>query len=380
MNRPFIFGITASGESFTDRKRETERLLANFLHGVNTIVISPRRWGKTSLVKKAGELAMQQNVCVVHIDIFSCRTENDFFEAYATAVVKQTSSRWEEWVENTKNFLSRIVPKIVIGADPVNDFSLSFELKLNDPAGTDILQLPEKIALAKNKHIVVCIDEFQQVADIGDSKSFQKKLRSVWQLQKHVSYCLYGSKKHLMSELFDSQSLPFYKFGDVLYLQKISKQDWVPFIRERFESSGKTISEKFAGQICDWVENQSFYVQQLSWLVWLRTEGEVGEEELSNGLEDLLDQSILLYQKETEGLSAYQMNFMKALADGVHTGFSTKATIDKYNLGSSANVNKLKKMLLKKELIDLSGSTVAFLDPVYGLWFRKEVLKLSYLQ
>lgn len=379
MNRPFIFGITASGESFTDRKRETERLLANFLHGVNTIVISPRRWGKTSLVKKAGELARQQNACVVYLDIFSCRTENDFFEVYATAIVKQTSSRWEEWVENAKTFLSRIVPKIVIGADPVNDFSLTFDLKPNDPAGTDILQLPEKIAKAKNKHIVVCIDEFQQVADIGDSKSFQKHLRSVWQLQQHVSYCLYGSKKHLMSELFDSQSLPFYKFGDVLYLQKILKQDWVPFIQERFEISGKTISGKFAGQICDWVENQSFYVQQLSWLVWLRTEREVGEEELSNGLEDLLDQNILLYQKETDGLSAYQMNFLKALAGGAHTGFSTKATIDKYNLGSSANVNKLKKMLLKKELIDLSGSTVAFLDPVYGLWFRKEVLKVSYL-
>ncbi len=275
-------------------------------------------------------------------------------------------------------FLSRIVPKIVLGADPVNDFSLSFELKANDPAGADILQLPEKIAKAKNMHIVVCIDEFQQVADIGDSKSFQKQLRSVWQLQQHVSYCLYGSKKHLMSELFDKQSLPFYRFGDVLYLQKISKLDWVPFIRERFESSGKTISEEFAGQICDRVENQSFYVQQLSWLVWLRTEQEVGEVELLNGLKDLLDQGVLLYQKETDGLSAYQMNFMKALANGGHTGFSTKSIIDNYNLGSSANVNKLKKMLVKKELIDVSGSTVSFLDPVYGLWFSKEILKLSY--
>jgi hypothetical protein len=249
---------------------------------------------------------------------------------------------------------------------------------VNDHGATDILQLPEKIALAKNKHIVVCIDEFQQVADLGNSKSFQKLLRSVWQLQQHVSYCLYGSKMHLMSTLFDKQSLPFYKFGDLLYLQKISKQDWVPFILERFESSGKAISENFAGKICDLVENQSFYVQQLSWLVWLRTEHEVGVEELSKGIEDLLDESIMLYQKETEGLSAYQMNFMKSLADGVHDGFSSKAIIDKYNLGSSANVNKIKKMLVKKELIDVTGSIVTFLDPVYCLWFKKEVLKMAY--
>jgi hypothetical protein len=373
MNRPFVFGIAASGDSFTDRKTETERLLANFVHGVNTIVISPRRWGKTSLVKKAGEMAQQKDVCVVYLDIFSCRTENDFYEIFATSVVKQTSSRWE-----AKMFLSRIVPKIVLGADPINDFSLSFELNMNDHAATDILQLPEKIAQAKNKHIVVCIDEFQQVAEIGNSKSFQKLLRSVWQLQQHVSYCLYGSKMHLMSTLFDKQSLPFYKFGDVLYLQKISKQDWIPFILERFESSGKVISSYYAGQICDLVENQSFYVQQLSWLVWLRTEFEVGVEGLSNGLEDLLDQSIMFYQKETEGLSAYQMNFMKALAEGVRDGFSSKDTIDKYNLGSSANVNILKKGLIKKELIDVTGSIVTFLDPVYCLWFKKEVLNVAY--
>ncbi len=96
--------------------------------------------------------------------------------------------------------------------------------------------------------------------------------------------------------------------------------------------------KRYPGQICDLLENQSFYVQQLSWLVWLRTEREVGEDELSNGLKDLLDQSILLYQKETDGLSAYQMNFMKALADGAHTGFSTKATIDKYNNKGLTNV------------------------------------------
>ncbi len=93
MNRPFIFGIAATGESFTDRKSETERLLANFLHGVNMVVISPRRWGKTSLVKKAGEMAQLQNVCVVYLDVFSCRTVNDFYEVYATEVVRQTSSR-----------------------------------------------------------------------------------------------------------------------------------------------------------------------------------------------------------------------------------------------------------------------------------------------
>lgn len=180
-----------------------------------------------------------------------------------------------------------------------------------------------------------------------------------------------------MSELFDKQSLPFYKFGDVLYLQKIAKTDWINYITKRFESTGKSIPEAFAGQICDWVENHSFYVQQLSWLVWLRTDSVVGRNDLLSGLEDLLNQNTMLYQKETEGLSAYQMNFLKAMAEGVNKEFSSKKIIDKYNLGSSSNINRLKKALVQKELIDLTSNRITFLDPAYRLWFRKEIIKLE---
>ena len=79
---------------------------------------------------------------------------------------------------------------------------------------------PKKIAIEKGIQIVICIDEFQQISDFEDSKTFQKKLRSVWQLQQHVSYCLFRSKKHLMNELFEKKNLPFYKFGDAIYLAK----------------------------------------------------------------------------------------------------------------------------------------------------------------
>ena len=103
----------------------------------------------------------------------------------------------------------------------MNDFSISFEYNMQNNTENDILQLPEKIAIEKEIQIVICIDEFQQISDFEDSKTFQKKLRSVWQLQQHVSYCLFGSKKHLMNELFEKKNLPFYKFGDAIYLTKI---------------------------------------------------------------------------------------------------------------------------------------------------------------
>ena len=373
MEKPFVFGVATSGDNFTDREKETQRLLLNFTHGVNTILISPRRWGKTSLVKKVAQLAQTKTRKIVYLDIFSCRTESEFYRLFATSVLKQTSSKWDEWVENTKQFLAHINPKISIGTDPMNDFSISFEYSMQDNAGNDILQLPEKIAIEKGIQIVICIDEFQQISDFEDSKTFQKKLRTVWQLQQHVSYCLFGSKKHLMNELFEKKNLPFYKFGDAIYLTKIETKYWIEYICKRFENTGKHISPELAKEICRLVDNHSSYVQQLAWLLWIRTTDIATEEQLTHALEDLLDQNNILFQSETENLSAYQMNFLKAVIDWIHSKFSSKEIILKYNLGTSANIVRLKSALLQKELIETDGKEIILADPVFGVWFKKEV-------
>ena len=373
MEKPFVFGVATSGDNFTDREQETQRLLLNFTHGVNTILISPRRWGKTSLVKKVAQLAQTKTRKIVYLDIFSCRTESEFYRLFATSVLKQTSSKWDEWVENTKQFLAHINPKISIGTDPMNDFSISFEYSMQDNAGNDILQLPEKIAIEKGIQIVICIDEFQQISDFEDSKTFQKKLRTVWQLQQHVSYCLFGSKKHLMNELFEKKNLPFYKFGDAIYLTKIETKYWIEYICKRFENTGKHISPELAKEICRLVDNHSSYVQQLAWLLWIRTTDIATEEQLTHALEDLLDQNNILFQSETENLSAYQMNFLKAVIDGIHSKFSSKEIILKYNLGTSANIVRLKSALLQKELIETDGKEIILADPVFGVWIKKEV-------
>lgn len=373
MDKPFIFGVAAAGDNFTDRKNESLRLEANFTHGVNTIIISPRRWGKTSLVRKVSQSIHEKDIRMVYLDIFSCRSEYDFYKAFTTAVLKQTSSRLDEWIENAKSFLSHITPKISIGTDPTSDFSLSFEWNPKDGAADEILQLPERIAEKKNIRIVICIDEFQQIAEFDDSKTFQKKLRTIWQLQKLTSYCLFGSKKHLMNELFEKKSLPFYKFGDVMYLPKIGKPDWIEYICKQFRQTRKEISAEQAGQICDLTENHSSYVQQLSWLVWLHTEQTVSAQSIDEAVEDLLAQNSILYQRETENLSSYQMNFLRAMVDGVDSEFSRKEVIDTYRLGSSANVQRIKKALAQRELIDIEGRKVVLNDPVFKLWLEREI-------
>ena len=324
--------------------------MLNFRHGVNTVLISPRRWGKTSLVQKACRLAQSDKLKVVYLDIFSCRSDRDFYDAFAAAVLKQTSSKLDEWLENARLFLSRISPKISMSTDPMTDFSISLEMNPKSNDIDEILQLPEKIAQKKGYNIVICIDEFQQIAEFKDSKIFQERLRTVWQLQKSVSYCLFGSKKHLMNELFEKKSLPFYKFGDAIYLPKIGTSDWVDYICSRFEATGKQISKDLAERICQIVDNHSSYVQQLAWLVWIHTDRKATEQDFEAAYQDIIDQNTPLFEKQTESLTTYQMNFLRAIIDGVHSEFTTQEIIHKYQLGSSANVSIVKRALVKKSL------------------------------
>ena len=371
-SKPFIFGVATSGDNFTDREKETASLLSNFQHGVNTVLISPRRWGKTSLVQKVCRLTQSDKLKIVYLDIFSCRSDGDFYNAFAAAVLKQTSSKWDEWVENAKLFLSRISPRISLGPDPMSDFSISLELNPKSDDIDEILQLPEKIAQKKGINIVVCIDEFQQIAEFKDSKMFQKRLRSVWQLQKSVSYCLFGSKMHLMNELFEKKSLPFYKFGDAVYLPKISTSDWVEYICGRFEATGKHISKELAEKICRTVDNHSSYVQQLAWLIWIQTKEVATDQNFEDAFQDIVDQNTPLFEKQTESLTTYQMNFLRAIVNGVHKEFTTQEVLQKYQLGSSANVSTVKRALIKKELIETEKQQVIIPDPVMRIWLKRE--------
>lgn len=373
---PFVFGVRVEGDTFTDRKEETNRLKMNFLYGVNTILISPRRMGKTSLVEKVCSLVESDTLKIAKIDAFGCRSENDFINAFATAVVRATSSKWEEWMENAKIFLSRFIPKISIGQDPLTDFSIALEYNRANTVTEDILQLPETIAKQKGIKIVICIDEFQQIADFPDSITFQKKLRSVWQLQSNVSYCLYGSKKHMMEKMFQSQSHPFYRFGDLFYLDKISETDWVEYICDRFRVTGKEISRELASEICTVTDRYSSYVQQLAWLVWLRTDKHATKEDVEFGIDRMLDACEPLFIQQTESLSAYQMNFLRALANGVHTGFTRSEILDTYQLGTAANISRLKKALTEKDLIMMTApKKLEISDPILALWLKRRVWK-----
>jgi len=369
----FTFGETVPESNFIDRENETKRLTASFENGISTVLVSPRRWGKSSLVKKVANNVnvVHKDIKVVMIDIFLCRDEQEFLKVFSTEVIKQTSTKWEEWVNNAKHFLSGLTPKISLGTDPTTDFSVSLDYTDSEVTAKEVLTLPQRIAERQEISIVICIDEFQQIAEFNDSVNFQKKLRSYWQHQNDVSYCLYGSKKHILTKMFSRQSMPFYKFGDMIFLNKIDTAHWVEYIVKQFELSGKSISDEFASKICERVENHSSYVQQLSWLVWLNTDLAVDDVIFDEAVNDLIRQNSALFFRYLDSLTQFQINFLNAIADGIEAEFSKTDILSKYNLGTASNIKRLKESLENKELIDIEENKVTFNDPVFKLWFKR---------
>lgn len=229
MSNLFVFGKTVSGDTFTDREEDTKKLVSNFKYGVNTFIVSPRRWGKTSLVKKAKGMAEGPDLKVVYVDVHRCCSREDFCEQFASAVLTQTAGKKDEWMENARSFLSRFSFGINASPDPMGEMSLRLQLSPQERSMDDLLQLPERIAKKKVFHVVVCIDEFQQIGNFPDSLQFQAELRSVWQHHESTSYCLFGGRKHMMETIFDDTTKPFYKFGDIIYLGRIPMEYWVKY-------------------------------------------------------------------------------------------------------------------------------------------------------
>ena len=376
MCKKFVYGVAVSDYNFIGRERETKRLLDNFKGGINVILMSPRRLGKTSLVKHVCNKLDDKDIITVYLDIFGCKSEYDFYNKLTAEVLKQTASKSELWFEEAKEFLYRLTPKISFSPEPNSDFSISLGITPKTHTPEEVLQMAETIAIKRKKRIVICIDEFQQIGEMANSKQIQARLRTVWQHQKHVSYCLFGSKHHLMSTIFLHRSMPFFQFGDTISLNKIATEDWVKYIVSHFADGKRTISHALAEEICKFTENYSAYVQQLAWLVFtLKEEGEtVTEDDVKQAENDLLATNDILFMQMIEPLSEFQLNFLRAIASGIKKDFGLSEVREEYNLGSYSNITRLKTALLERDLIEKQNTELVITDPIFAKWLKRKIM------
>ena len=375
MESPFQFGTLATKENFIDRNEDRAMLKQLLTSHINVMLISPRRWGKSSLVKRSmEELASERkDIRVCFIDAFSIGSEAEFYRTFASKVIECASTKFEKWAEDAKNLLNGVIPQLVI-KDQVTDF-MAFDIKFK-PEEKDklsILQLPETLAKQKGIRIIVCIDEFQQLSNLAEYKDMEGKMRSVWQQQELTTYCMYGSKRHMMMDIFNNSNNPFYRFGQVVFLDKITKDNWMPFIIEGFRKTNKHISEDYASKICDIVECHSWYLQQLSFFIWNQTEKDVTAEEFSYGVKQLININTPMFQSDINKLTPAQLELLRAIAAG-ETKFSSAEVNSKYNLGNPNTLAKNKRSLQEQDIIEKTkDNTFHFVDPIFKLWIEKEM-------
>ena len=370
MKLPFQYGKLAEGLSFINREKEKKMLKTNLSAGINTMLISPRRLGKSSLVKVAMRELEKENkdIKICFIDAYSIKSEEVFYQTFARELIKTIGNKWEIWISTAKKYLMAFSPKISISSDPMTDFSIGFEWNTIKENELELLNLPEKIAQAKKIKLVVCIDEFQNLARIKDYDVLEKKMRSVWQHQQNVTYCLYGSKRHMMVDIFNSSSKPFYRFGQIMFLKKIAENEWVKYIVKAFETTGKKISKTLALELVQMVEAHSWYVQQLAYFVWNLTENEVNTKILQEAIEQVIEANLPLYQIECDTLTASQLNLLTAIVNKEQY-LTSVDTMNKYNMGTPQNVSKNKKILQNRDIIEKTKDGFVFLDPVFKRWF-----------
>ncbi len=372
---PFDFGSTVSRGAFNNRRKELARLKGNMAGGINTILISPRRWGKSSLVEQAAlELrAERKNARVAILDMFTCGTFEEFLENLTKAVLEATSNGWEEQVRNAKTFFKAIMPKISIGTELEGQVSLGFDWKEARKHAGDILDMAERVAKAKKLRLVICIDEFQNMKGWHDDLRTQKLMRAHWQRHKHVTYVLYGSKRHMMADLFDSSGMPFYRFGDLLWLERIGLEHWTAFLQERFKSTGKSIAPELASALASTMKCHSWYVQQMAHFTWEHTRKRAERESLEHALDLVLDANTPFYQLTCERISLTGINLLKAVASG-ETKLTSMDVMHDYRLGTPRNVQKAREVLEANDVIERTKAGWDFLDPGFELWFRREFM------
>lgn len=374
---PFMYGLIAENDNFIDRIEDRKQLKTFLGGGINVILISPRRWGKSSLVKAAMEELKQENkqVKVCYLDASRIISEEEFYNKFAIAVIESASSTLEKKWADFKQYVQALIPGVKLKASAFDAFEMEMELNfapLKDSAER-VLQLPEQISIDKGLHIIVCIDEFQQLSYLPNWKKMEATMRSIWQHQHHTNYCLYGSKRHMMMDIFSNSNNPFYRFGQVLYMKKIEKQYWMPYIIEGFTKTGKHISEELASMICDIAQCHSWYVQQFSLFVWMNTETEVTEEIVNRQLQVVIDTNADMFAKDIENLAASQVAMLRAVSAG-ETQFNAKEVVKRYGLGAPRTITLNKKALITRDIIEVNDDSYRFVDPIYALWFKREYM------
>ena len=378
MDTPFIYNRFVTGHNFVGRQEELN-LLANLLKRRRHVLINETpKSGKKSLIQQGLINLIKEgyNYTVCNINLFNVRTKKHLLLKFCNQLLdKFTNSPAEK-----DELMREICPKITevygdICTKERPHSSPEIDTAPVPPKITGlILNLPEILAQKFEVNLIIYIEEFQEILVFDDADDTLKTLEKHWNEQQYTTYIITGSFVNSMKEIFEKKRY-FYNFAERIKLQTIEEKLFIEYVIKSFLKTGRVVTKEQALEMYRLTEGHPWYFQQLGDISYSLTRGFLTDQVIRQSFSTLLELHSYRFQLITSGLSRFQINFLKAIMDGV-SQLSALETMTQYGFNSSANVKRLKVAVQKKEILTIEGGKWEFLDPLFKTWLRNVYFEL----
>jgi len=378
MDNPFVYGEVVPDEAFVDREAELDRLMADLGSGQKVFLISPRRYGKSSLIRQTLESLRRRGAFTVEVTVSSYSSYLAFLEGYARAIAT-VESKWErartwltEAIASTRPEVRYEPKETGLGRFSVAFPQVTTARDLNRLAN-EVFMLPGKLAAERKRTVVIALDEFQAI-DSFNGGTVEHALRAAAQHQRQVGYVFAGSEPSLMEKMIGPRR-PFYKAGPVMRLQKISPTLFGDFIEHRFVKTGMKPEAGVAEAIVDLAGNLPYDVQRLAHETWddVRAKGarKVTLEDLHGTLTRLLSEQETIFEALWQRLTLQQRATLRAVVlQGGREIHSADARF-RHRLGGPSTIQKSIAALVKHDILVKEGPRYLVVDSLLREWVAR---------
>jgi len=379
MPNPFVYGEVVPGDAFTDREVELDRLVTDLGAGQKVFLISPRRYGKSSLIRQALGALARRGVLTVEVTVSAYSSYVAFLEGYARALAS-IDSRWDQARQWLSDVITSTRPEIRY--DPKD--SARGRLSVAFPAvsttrdvnrlAVEVFALPGRLAAERSRNVVVALDEFQAV-DAFNGGSVEHALRAAAQQQREVGYVFAGSEPSLMERMIGPRR-PFYKAGPVMRLEKIPPDVFAGFIEERFAKTGLRPEPGLGTAVVDLSGNLPYDVQRLAHETWDDVKAGGAKratlDDLHGTLARLLAEQDTMFEAVWQRLTLAQRAALRAvvLQDGREL-LSADAR-GRHRLGGASSVQASLAALLKQDLVLKEDQRYVVVDSLLREWVARK--------
>jgi hypothetical protein len=378
MENPFVYGEVVPSASFVDRIDELDRLVRDLASGQKVFLISPRRYGKSSLVRHALAAMARRGALTIEVTVSSFSSYVAFLEGYARALTaaETKADRARAWLRDMIRS-ARAEVRYTVDAAAGSAVSVSFPGVRTDRdisrLAQEVFALPGRLADARGRPVVVALDEFQAIGGF-DGGSVEHALRAAVQHQRNVGYVFAGSEPTLMERMLGPKR-PFYKAGPVLRLEKIPADEFAAFIDARFSRSGIKPEEGLGSAIVELAGNLPYDVQRLAHETWdeVRAAGRrrATLDDLHQALRRLLVEQHMMFEAAWQRLTSPQRSVLRAVVVEEGRGLLSGEVRQRHRLGGASSVQYALTSLLRDDVISREGDRYTVVDSLLREWVAR---------